>query len=383
METVRILDSYRFAVARDADAVRLLALLHRVGPLTEEEVVAQSELPQGSVRDKLTELFRANLILLIDPARYATSELAEMILANLGVHELATLDLLRRARLSDSDREFLTSCISAREQEPIEWRRYLATAARAVARLEQWRAVVPETTRRMWFAAVVGLDPLSHELGPDNYAERITGTFGSGKSSLHLSRLRDTCREAIDDRAVSNEFLLNGVDRRGDDHLATTLALTFVRLAASTASRQIDDGLAAATAFQGIHRDALRRLVEWSKPIERECVSFWHEVSHRRMDAEPTRLVYFFVDQLPYCDVYSRTAATLGVGPWRSRMERTPKEMINILGELAETLERRDLTVAQAAAISAAAERVKKHAQASGKQPGMKARTQRKPSRNK
>src|SRR5688572_3554962 len=106
METAALLNHYRFAVTRDELMMQLLARLFRDGPLDDQTIEVEFEHQIGEVRKKLTELFRASFVRL-SGSRWATTELANHVLAKLGVAKLTARSLLAKQEIAPYDFEFL------------------------------------------------------------------------------------------------------------------------------------------------------------------------------------------------------------------------------------------------------------------------------------
>ena len=165
MDTVRLLNSYRKAITRDREAVHLLAYLHKDGPQDESELAAKLEKPTVDIRAKLTELYRANFLLLLGVGWYGTTELAEHILTELGIADVVAQQTLESADIPSDDRSFLRSCLQQSESASLHTRRYIRTALRTAATLAEATSTDTEGRLAMWYAVIAGLDPATHELG--------------------------------------------------------------------------------------------------------------------------------------------------------------------------------------------------------------------------
>src|SRR5436305_1389230 len=111
MDTIRLLNNYRKAVAHDRNAMHVLAFLHRDGPLDERLLAERTRESIANISLKLTDLYRANLVVLLGGSRYATSTLAEQILAETGIPDIVANAAIEGAALLDEDRYFLRSCL--------------------------------------------------------------------------------------------------------------------------------------------------------------------------------------------------------------------------------------------------------------------------------
>lgn len=313
MDTVRLLDTYRVAIMRDRDAIRLLAFLQREGPQDEETLARLANVPLTTTRLKLTNLFRANLVV-TQQSRFVISDLADVVLTRTGISEVVTQELIRTASLPDEHRLILVSCVDEWKDEPLEWRRYLSAAVRALARLTRYVRLDGNVATRHWYAAIAGLDPKAHELGAERYARFVWSNSARLKAPpTTYETLFHYCRQAVLDRAASNDFLVTGHHSSSDVN-DPTLGLTFTRLVASAVSRYLDEGLAAATSAHGIHSEAIRQLSEWAKPFETEYIVFfdpsWRASAESRRPGLVDALIDIFRKRQPTAAALSYWHAT-------------------------------------------------------------------------
>ena len=270
METVRLLDSYRLAVARDGTAVRLLAFLQRDGAQTDVHLSQKTHLALHETRNKLTELFRANFVRLLEDRRYATTDIAEQVLASLGIADAVAVDALESTGLSNADKQLLVAFFIGREHEPAEWRQYVSAAAKSAKRLELDATLSEETRARLWYAILAGLDPATHELGSELACRRVYehADLKAGNVLIEFKHFAERCQIADVDRARSNEFVTTGKRPASLIDTEVTLALTLTRLLASALSRYTDDGLMAAAMTSGVNEQARAALRDWTSPFQ-------------------------------------------------------------------------------------------------------------------
>jgi hypothetical protein len=270
METVRLLDSYRLAVTREPAAVLFLALLHRDGPQSDSALAQATRRPIHSARKSLTELFRANLVTMLEDGRYANAELAEQVLASLGVTDIAAKDTVASAALPEQDKAFLLAYFVDRERDPAEWRRYVSAAVKCTSAIIEDAALRPSDATRLWYAVVSGLDPASHELGPEISCRRIMShaDLNSNNVLLDFRHYAQQCDTAWRDRLASNNFMTTGEQGDSREESLVTLAVTFIRLFAAATVQYADDGVfAATTTTTGIDAKARKALRQWSAPF--------------------------------------------------------------------------------------------------------------------
>src|SRR5207237_10366150 len=229
MDTIRILTSYRKAVARDRAAVHVLAFLHRDGPQEEGSLAEKTRTSIFDVRAKLNELYRSSLVVLVDPSHFATSDLAEQVLAQLGISSVVARESLDDAKLPKREASFLHACLRRSENAPFSARRYLYTAVRSAQAMTAPSDVDSDTRTAILYATVAGLDPANHELGCDMYTKYVSSEPGCDAVREDLPAFAFQCKAATDLRNASNHFLASG---RSADGLNTeaVLAVTFIRL---------------------------------------------------------------------------------------------------------------------------------------------------------
>ncbi len=320
METVRLLDSYRLALARDAKGVRLLAFLQKDGAQLDYLLAAKTRLPLHDVRSKLTELFRANFVRLLDDGRYAPTEIAEQVLANLGVADVVASDAVSTSGLPDQDKVFLKSFLADRESAPSSWRRYFAAAAQSAKQLESEAKIDAVDWARLFYGVLAGLDPASRELGADISCRHAFthANFGVSGVKANLEHFAQQCEQAIRDRAASNEFFSTGRRAEASTTSSITLALTFVRLWASVLSQHADEGLVAAAMTTGINDSARAALKEWAAPFEQRYLeAIYHRLS------QPVSVRSNLIDALCF-EVGSSTV------PWRVSLSSQARVRVGV-----------------------------------------------------
>jgi hypothetical protein len=269
METVRLLDSYRIAVAHDEHAIRLLSLLQRDGAQTDAALATEAHVGLLETRNKLTELFRANFVRILEDFRYAATAMAEQVMASIGVADAVGSDAIASSKLQNVDKNLLFTFFSDRENESATWRRYLAASAKSAKQIEKNANLSEETSARLWYATLLGVDPTTRELGPDLVCKRMYehADLKTGNMLIEFKHVAHRCRVAHKDRSRSNEFWATGKHTGSHADMEVTLALTLTRLLASAIAQQSDEGLAAANGrdVNDITRSALK---EWTRSFE-------------------------------------------------------------------------------------------------------------------
>ena len=269
METARLLDSYRLALTRDPAAVLILALIHRDGPQTDTAIAKAVGRERHTVRKTLTDLFRASLVTILDDGRYANAELAEQVLASLGVTDIAAKDTVASSELPEPDKTFLLAYFVDRDREPAEWRRYISAAVRCTSDIIDDAELPSDEATRLWYAVLSGLDPASHELGPETSCRRIFAhaDLNTHNVTVDFRHFAHHCDMAWRDRLASNTFMTTGEQKGSSDEALITLAVTFIRLFAAATAQYADDGVFAATSTTGVDIKARRALRQWSAPF--------------------------------------------------------------------------------------------------------------------
>ncbi len=266
MDTIRLLSNYRKAVTRDRNAMHVLAFLHRDGPLDETVLAEKTSQSIAETCLKLTELYRANLVLLLGDSRYATTTLAEQILAETAIPDIVANAAIEEAPILSDDRSFLRSCIDRSSDDSPAFRRYLRTSVRLAALLGRVKGD-PYTSTVLLYGAAAGLNPSVHELGADTFSRHIfTSWADSQHGDARLKHYVFQCKQAVDLRRASNQFMSHGDVAWGEDADAV-LGLTFMRLFAGVVTHNFDDGLVAALDTTGFNNDAVERLSEWASQL--------------------------------------------------------------------------------------------------------------------
>jgi hypothetical protein len=269
METVRLLDSYRMAVAHDHTAIRLLSFLQRDGAQTDTELSGKTSLTLTEARAKLTQLFRANLVQLWTGDLYAPTEMAEQLLTSVGVADAVGADAVETSGLAEQHKRFLVTFFALRQRPPA-WRRYISAAAKTAKQLELYARLGDEVRTRLWYGMLAGLDPVGQELGADFACRHAfeRADFALGRYAVDIKHFSQRCMVAAADRARSNEFIATGKQAESKVDGEVTLALTLTRLFASLQSHHADPGLAAAAELGGVNNKARHALRAWMTSFE-------------------------------------------------------------------------------------------------------------------
>jgi hypothetical protein len=181
MDAVTILDNYRLAVVNDAEGMRILAVLFRSGPQSEQQLKGHLSAELRPLRNKLSELFRANLVRILANELWATTELSDQILGRLGITELAARSLLEEQDIREADKGFLAACAESRSFHDKSWPKYQAAALRA---LDELGGISSPYRRNLLYGVIVGLDTEAQKLGGDGYCRSVVDWHSARKSDL-------------------------------------------------------------------------------------------------------------------------------------------------------------------------------------------------------
>jgi hypothetical protein len=257
MDAVQILNIYRFSLANDGIALRILAHLLRSGSLDEGELARRTNLENHALRLKLNELFRAQLVFVVQPNRWSTTDIAGEILSRLGISEAVVRSALASQGIADVDRSFLEACVQAQSYRDSRWSRYQTTLLRSAEALRSGIFHnVTQSREKLSYSIVVGFDSDLHLLGGREYCRSIVGKHRELRSDLWQkygdfwaegeSRLAQRCDAAAADAQASNFLLIWDAPETASREIPQhTLSLTLIRLLGAVLSKFADSGLSA------------------------------------------------------------------------------------------------------------------------------------------
>jgi len=247
---------YRTSIVRDSEAVLILADLFRSGSRSEEDISTHANINIHRVRQKLGELYRNSLVEMRPDERWIVTHSAGRTLSRMGIADIVARSLLKEQPLAEAEISFLEACTMLRAASDDEWPIY-QTAFLRVLNLAGERSLVNlgrgrDEIRRVLYGAVVGLDPLAHQLGGENYFKHVMDWhIRSGtdhgiiwreewlRSMKHHER---QCGFGVR-LAVDSNRLLMFPDSRGTLRKSRASRLTLLRVVCSLTSEMPDPAL--------------------------------------------------------------------------------------------------------------------------------------------
>lgn len=240
MATVSLLDHYRLLLSRDPVAFRVLSHCFAQGPSTEAEIQSD-DLGLPDVKSRLLLLFRANFLQQTPESRWATTELANALLARMGLAGKATEWLIESTDLDRDEREFLKA--SVRLADADDFWVGLNRHSRCLVVLDaldefQEPDATGQSKNDALFSALVGLNPRAEALGPQGFVD-VVARYLSPVAFADRERITKKVERSLEDANASNRCLLFGAPGTGK----SALTLTKVRLLAAARSGQLDEGM--------------------------------------------------------------------------------------------------------------------------------------------
>jgi hypothetical protein len=243
MDTVKLLDHYRTAATKDPLTFQLLAHVFHQGRCSEAEM-ASIGVPTAQVRQRLTVLFRSNLVRRDTESLWTTTELANLLLARAGLAESSIGWFIDAWGVPKNERVFVKSCLWSREEDDPQ---VILQQQSLIRSLWQVRARVTESEartgdlQRALYAALIGLDARAESLGHRVYCDNVISRTPGLKAPSDSARVRlyDLAKVALQDMRASNHVVIVG--RKGAGKSA--LALTWSRLLSAASSGLADKGL--------------------------------------------------------------------------------------------------------------------------------------------
>ena len=260
MDTINILNNYKVSLSNDKVALLILTNLFRSGSLSESELSLKLKINKYSLQEKLRQLYKAQLICIVQKSRLITTDLAEDIISRLGVLEAVSRSVLNDQNLNESDRSFLEACIEFQATKKPEWARYQASILRSIDLMKN--NLLKESTNskqkraQLFFSSIVGMDSDIQQLGEKQYCFIVFDWHKSRNSELwnkynnywtdDKNTIFKRCKFAKKDVQLSNQLML--VDDEIENQIKFTkrsYSLTIARIVAALSSNFLDRGFLA------------------------------------------------------------------------------------------------------------------------------------------
>lgn len=278
MDTVRILDHYRFSLVHDATATGLLARLIREGPESEGTIASTLKSDIRRTRLLLNDLFRAALIERVGTHSWTASRLAEEILAQLHVPELASKDIIAGLDIDPADQRFLSLWVSAPVEPEVSRTRLSLLKCSAKTRAF-WPFSSTQSTERdssLVYSVLCATEPPPKATEADEWALWLDDSHRTAEARRRSAQASgaksvvDSWRVALEHYAISNRILLFIDDtsrpRESDER---AWHLTLIRGLSAAMLGNVDRGLLACTRqWQGAEYDLF-----WRRVLERGAVA--------------------------------------------------------------------------------------------------------------
>jgi hypothetical protein len=213
MDTVDILNHYRFPLMNSQDSIQLLARLLRDGPQQASHLAMTLKYEVVEVNRLLTALYRAALVEQRQVDLWAITNLGESLLEGLRIHDLASIDLAQGLANKPSDQFFIRKWIE--RPSDLKDSRTCLSLLRYLNQVQQLPHSTSlehqQDTTSLLYAILIAADPWAQQTGIENIAEVIRARFQSRMLADHSSAPGetelDTDSVAISWRAGMRKYL--------------------------------------------------------------------------------------------------------------------------------------------------------------------------------
>jgi hypothetical protein len=251
--------------------------------MSDTAVATALKSPIETIRDKTTIAFRAKLLRLGSQSTWSTTDLADRLLARLGVTKLTARWLLTQQRISEPDFTFLSACIEDNQYDDIEWALSRNSLLRAALYLCQQKEILPEISanarRRLLYSTIVGLNPMSRQLGAQAYFDKVladldVSVVGASEKPGLYQNLALSCKRGIFDASHSNVFLIphHGAQRTQDN--TSAFYLTWTRLLSALTAGRVDPILRTAKITPTETSMVWSKLCDWNGAVEKHTIAY-------------------------------------------------------------------------------------------------------------